>query len=152
MGSICSLNLATSVLASFFGIADSSSSTSVSQKVHRKVPKTKEVAKHWKESSRPGSIQPFEQQHFAVSLINSFSPWQSFPTHSVPGYHLSRWQRKHLDAIHRYPAGYSFSLWKAQMCCSTSTETSPNLNPSFLMHILNVSYDWAVIKSYTIYP
>lgn len=55
MGSICSLNLATSVLASFLGIADSSSSTSVSQNVQRKVPKTREVAQHWKESSQHGS-------------------------------------------------------------------------------------------------
>lgn len=54
MGSICSLNLATSVLASFLGIADSSSSTSVSQNVQRKVPETRGVAQRRQESSRPG--------------------------------------------------------------------------------------------------
>lgn len=76
MGSICSLNLATSVLASFFGITDSSSSTSVSQNVQRKVPKTKKVAKHQKKSNETSSYAAFStaMPHCLLCLmLNSFS-------------------------------------------------------------------------------
>lgn len=83
MGSICSLNLATSVLASFLGIADSSSSTSVSQNVQRKVPETREVAQRCKESSRPSSSCSLPNSSASLFPMPDakefFSPENPFP-------------------------------------------------------------------------
>lgn len=65
MGSICSLNLAKSVRASFLGIADSSSSTSVWQKVQRKVPTEKT-----KVSGQAREIIKTSKQFLALSFSN----------------------------------------------------------------------------------
>lgn len=129
MGSICSLNLATSVLASFLGIADSSSSTSVSQKVQRKVPEMKKVAKHQKKSNK-AAFKTRALHCFLCSMLNSFSHSDNPFPHAV---HLVIKQPRKQQALWCHPVIPSSEsgslLWEAQMCCSTTIETSPNLTP-----------------------